>query len=827
MLCSGFLFDVLAAASSGLPVVFSVDPSSVAICTLTAGSATFQASGVCVLVASQQGNATFNAAPQIPHLVTVSPGSQSVAFTTTLPGAAVGGPSYTPAATSSVGLPVTITVGSPTICSISNGVVSFLAAGICALRADQAGTADYNAAIRVNQPITVAQGTPSVTFSTLAPVGAQVQGAKYVAAAASSSGLAVVISSTTTAVCTVSSGITSFLTAGSCTLLATQSATANWAAASLQQTFTVFPGTQTISFTSSAPLNAVVGGSAYSVSATSTSGLAVAFAVDPSTAAICSIAGTAVSFTKAGTCKINGLQSGDSNFLSASPVPQLVSVGRGTQTVSFTSTAPSGAAVAGAAYNVTASSSIPANVVTISVNASAASVCSVANGKVTFQAVGNCVLVAQQLGTADYQLSAAVTQSFAVGRGAQTLSFVSSPSNAYVNGSAYTVIAPATSGLPATFTVAPQSALICDVVGSSVSFTSNGTCTILADQAGSVNYFAAQQISQSFNVSLQPVVVIYVPSDLFVCADTDQCSQVTSSLFSNKLAAEANASSVVAASVAAFSACFASPLGNGSDWLSTCNLAFVSTLFGLNADRVENLNTMLSNAITYRASCTTSTCRDVLNLVIDAYTPVAVAAASTCSTATCRTIATGSAALTAGLIVSGDPSGMDEEKSRFERTVGQQTLQQLQIDTFAYAQCSDDGCRATWAAKVNESFAVNGYVNAAIAFGVRLSNETFLRAMLSDLDANFTRCTLQAGCTYDEANIQYRTKRALFRFFTLWNDRLQELTPLCNGGNCSESVAVSFEWFYLSHFSYFLFRTSGVRISRICTLQATTWRRRL
>ncbi|WP_322788755.1 beta strand repeat-containing protein, partial [Sphingorhabdus rigui] len=86
------------------------------------------------------------------------------------------------------------------------------------------------------------------------------------------------------------------------------------------------PASQSISFTSTAPSGAVVGGATYTPTATATSGLSVALSVDASSSATCSIAGGVVSFTGAGTCRINADQAGDSSFAAASQVQQSFSV---------------------------------------------------------------------------------------------------------------------------------------------------------------------------------------------------------------------------------------------------------------------------------------------------------------------------------------------------------------------------------------------------------------------------------------------------------------------------------------------------------------------
>ncbi len=84
--------------------------------------------------------------------------SQSITFTSVPPSvAAINGPTYGVSATATSGLPVVLTIDSSTssVCSISDGTVSFTAAGTCVIDANQPGNVDYSAAPQVQQSIPV------------------------------------------------------------------------------------------------------------------------------------------------------------------------------------------------------------------------------------------------------------------------------------------------------------------------------------------------------------------------------------------------------------------------------------------------------------------------------------------------------------------------------------------------------------------------------------------------------------------------------------------------------------------------------------------------
>ncbi len=131
-------------------------------------------------------------------------------------------------------------------------------------------------------------------------------------------------------VCAIAAGVVSFTGAGTCVIDANQAGNGAYTAApQTQQTFTVGGGTtpQTISFSSSAPVGATVGGT-YTPVATATSGLGVAVTVDAAASAVCTISGGVVTFTGAGTCVIDANQAGNATYAPAPQAQQSFGVGK-------------------------------------------------------------------------------------------------------------------------------------------------------------------------------------------------------------------------------------------------------------------------------------------------------------------------------------------------------------------------------------------------------------------------------------------------------------------------------------------------------------------
>lgn len=221
----GSIYNVSATASSGLPVTFSIDASSSAICSISGSTITFNAAGTCTINANQAGNAAYNPAPQVQQNVTVVRGNQTINFDTTPPSSPVVNTTYNVSATATSGLPVTISIASASsaICTLSGSTVTFIAAGTCTINADQGGNVTYNPAPQVQQIITVIRADQTITFGTTPPTTAFV-GGTYTVTATASSGLTVTITiaSASSAICSLSGSLVSFNAPGTCTINADQ-----------------------------------------------------------------------------------------------------------------------------------------------------------------------------------------------------------------------------------------------------------------------------------------------------------------------------------------------------------------------------------------------------------------------------------------------------------------------------------------------------------------------------------------------------------------------------------------------------------------------------
>jgi uncharacterized protein YhjY with autotransporter beta-barrel domain len=263
--------------------------------------------------------------------------------------------------------------------------------------------------------------------------------------------------------------------------------------------------TQTISFTSAAPAAATVGGPAYAVSATATSGLAVSFAIDPSASSVCSIAGGSVSFQGVGTCVINANQAGNGTYEPAPQVQQSFAVGQGNNVITFPALTDTPFTSAPPVPAATASSGLA-----ISYASTTTGVCTATTGgAITFVSTGTCTISASQAGDANYTAASPVSQSFAITPGVNTITFAPLPNRALGSGS-FILAATASSGLTVGF--ASTTTSVCTVSGTTVTLVAVGTCTITATQPGNGTFAAATPVNQSFTVTKAAATVALTSS---------------------------------------------------------------------------------------------------------------------------------------------------------------------------------------------------------------------------------------------------------------------------------------------------------------------------
>ncbi len=253
------------------------------------------------------GGAVANYDPSIADTtsVTIAQIAQTLAFTTNAPDPALVGHTYVPAAESSASLTVTITIdeSSDTICSITDGMVTFDAAGQCIVAASQAGTPNVGAATPKYQIFDVTRSAQTVLLSlddvTLAdgPIAlSPVIDGRPLTYIAGPSG-----------VCSVTVATLTLNGTGTCEVTATQAGTAEYLPAQATDTFVVSRIEQVVTLPAIGGVPEV--GQPFPLPPTTSEGLPVTYTAGPPS--VCVISGGKLVIVGSGRCTITATQVGD------------------------------------------------------------------------------------------------------------------------------------------------------------------------------------------------------------------------------------------------------------------------------------------------------------------------------------------------------------------------------------------------------------------------------------------------------------------------------------------------------------------------------------
>ena len=414
--------------------------------------------------------------------LTVSQASQTITFGA-LAGRTFGDADFAVSAAASSGLAVTFSVVAGP-CQVTGNSVHLTGAGDCTIRASQTGDGNYHAATPVDQSFAIGKAAQTITFGAL---GAKTFGdADFSVTATASSGLAVTFS-VVSGPCVVTGSSVHITAAGSCTIRASQAGNDDYhAATAVDQSFAIGKAAQTITFDALA--GKTFGDTDFSVTATSSSGLAVTFSI---VSGPCQVTGNSVHIIGAGDCTVRASQGGNGNYNAATSVDQLFAIGKAAQTVTFGALGGKTFGDADFTVSATASSGLA---VTFSI---VSGPCQMSVDSVHLTGAGDCTVRASQAGNDNYNAATPVDRSFTIARPNQTITFGALGGKTFGDAD-FSVTATASSGLAVTFSIVSGP---CQVSIYSVHLTGAGDCTVRASQAGNDNYNAATPVDQSFTIA--------------------------------------------------------------------------------------------------------------------------------------------------------------------------------------------------------------------------------------------------------------------------------------------------------------------------------------
>jgi hypothetical protein len=357
-------FAVIASASSGLPISFSIvsGPASISGSTVT-----ITGSGTVKVRASQAGNTLYLAATNVDKSFIVSKLTQTITF----PAIATKLLNATPfvvSATTTSGLPLTYSIISGPATIEGDLVTLTGVSGNIVVRATQAGDATY-ASKYYDRSITVSKLPQTITFPTIATK--LINAGPFVVSATTTSGLPLTYSIISGPATIVGDVVTLTGVSGSVVVRAAQVGDATYASKYYDRSITVNKLPQVITIPTIS--TKVFGGAVFVVSASSNAGVGypVTLSYVSGPALVTQIEGSndiLITIIGAGAIVIKGTQAGDATYASTT-LSRSITVSKATSTTTLVSSAnPS---VAGSAVTLTAkvasTASIPTGTVTFTV----------------------------------------------------------------------------------------------------------------------------------------------------------------------------------------------------------------------------------------------------------------------------------------------------------------------------------------------------------------------------------------------------------------------------------------------------------------------------
>jgi hypothetical protein len=264
-------------------------------------------------------------------------------------------------------------------------------------------------------------------------------------------------------------------------------------------------GQPTIAIT--APDRMAVGESA-TVSASSDFPGVVTLVVASESATNCTLVGSTLTATSTGTCALNAATPAAEDHVAASAsvniaitgTPQTISFGAGlfltTTDVPYGTTPPALTATSSSGLSVTYEISTP------TVCEALAPDSLVSTWRLRLLDLGTCTVLATQAGDAVYERAISIERNFTIVQGSQTIGLDALSDRSFDPSAAQLLPRFSSAGLPISYSGLSSS--VCEPQFNGANFELKvfrpGTCTILAEQAGTSTYRAADSVTRTFEV---------------------------------------------------------------------------------------------------------------------------------------------------------------------------------------------------------------------------------------------------------------------------------------------------------------------------------------
>ncbi|MBU6950260.1 Calx-beta domain-containing protein [Hahella sp. HN01] len=389
------------------------------------------------------------------------------------------------------------------------GLVSFVGEGnthISVIRADdglyKASTATYS--------VSVGRKIQSIAFVNPGPVegvyGETVSNPIEEGAPGSGS---VTYSSSNTSVASVNveSGVVRLVGAGSAVITAEKAGDSVYSSAIAKYTLTVNKKAQTLSLRNPGPIETNVGNIVTNgVTVVEGGSGALSYSADAETAIELDRETGEVHAVSVGEAQITVTKAGDANYNAAS-VSYKVIVGKGVQTIAFTTPGPVASTFGDTYTNVITSGAPGSGALTYASSNEGIATINSATGEVTMVGVGSVVITATKAADANYE-SAEASYTINVAKKTPALTFGSAGPLSLTIGETLTNAATSTSTGAVTYSVGDSAIASVDAESGLVTALGVGSTSIMATQAGDTNHNAASA-KYSLNVSKKTQTIVF------------------------------------------------------------------------------------------------------------------------------------------------------------------------------------------------------------------------------------------------------------------------------------------------------------------------------
>lgn len=374
----------------------------------------------------------------------------------------------------------------------------------------RATSANYGNGTSLAATLNVATLAPQeidFSFSTLPRKGYRSLGTEFDISGygSSSAGLQVIFTSRTIFKCSVIGTTVFIVSAGTCTVRATQTGNSKFAAATPVEASFVTANEQTVSFSITSIGTQTLGDSPLDLAplATASSGLTVSFS--STTTSICTVTDTSVTYIGAGKCRIVASQVGDVDYDPAANVAREITVNQGTQS---TLTVDSTTGTYGTELLLTTTGGSGSGVVSFAIDTDSvldtAFGCTVSSNGLMALSAGTCAVIATKADDVNYLSKTSASALITLQKAAQSIAFTPiAGSGSLLEGGSLVASAQTSSGL--TVTISSDTESKCTVLGTTVTLVADGICTLRGTQSGNSNFNAATAVTTSFEISPKPI----------------------------------------------------------------------------------------------------------------------------------------------------------------------------------------------------------------------------------------------------------------------------------------------------------------------------------